>query len=88
MGHSVAVWDHKAAIEITKDWNEIDQVVLRNPQGASVRVSLHGGQVVSWRNEQGEELLFTSSKAIFRPPKAMRGGIPICFPQFGNTVDH
>ncbi|EEF50625.1 aldose 1-epimerase, putative [Ricinus communis] len=84
MGHSAAVWDHRAAIEIAKDWNGIDQVVLRNPRGASARVSLHGGQVVSWRNEQGEELLFTSSKAIFKPPKAMRGGIPICFPQFGN----
>ncbi|XP_050203397.1 putative glucose-6-phosphate 1-epimerase [Mercurialis annua] len=84
MGHSAAIWDHKAAFEIIKDWNGIDQVVLRNPQGASARVSLHGGQVVSWRNEHGEELLFTSSKAIFKPPKAMRGGIPICFPQFGN----
>ncbi|KAJ9188262.1 hypothetical protein P3X46_003634 [Hevea brasiliensis] len=84
MGHSAAVWDHRAAIEITKDWNGIEQVVVRNPQGASARVSLHGGQVVSWRNERGEELLFTSSKAIFKPPKAMRGGIPICFPQFGN----
>lgn len=29
---------------------------------SSVQVSLHGGQVLSWRNERGEELLFTSSK--------------------------
>lgn len=84
MGHPAAVWDYQAAIEVTKDWNGIDQVVLRNPLGASARVSLYGGQVVSWKNDQGEELLFTSSKAIFKPPKAMRGGIPICFPQFGN----
>ncbi|PKA56280.1 Putative glucose-6-phosphate 1-epimerase [Apostasia shenzhenica] len=86
-------------MEVTKDWNGIEQVVLRVPRGASARVrchcllcslavaafdiSLHGGQVISWRNERGEELLFTSSKAIFKPPKAMRGGIPICFPQFG-----
>ncbi|GLT46615.1 hypothetical protein SLA2020_203590 [Shorea laevis] len=84
MGHSAAVWDYRAATEIIKDWNGIDQVVVRNPQGSSVKVSLHGGQITSWRNEQGEELLFTSSKAIFKPPKAMRGGISICFPQFGN----
>ncbi|KAF3439910.1 hypothetical protein FNV43_RR18188 [Rhamnella rubrinervis] len=84
MGHSAAIWDCRAATEIAKDWNGMDQVVLRSPQGASARVSLHGGQVNSWRNEHGEELLFTSSKAIFKPPKAMRGGIPICFPQFGN----
>ncbi|XP_043687381.1 putative glucose-6-phosphate 1-epimerase isoform X2 [Telopea speciosissima] len=84
MGHSAAVWDQRAAVEVTKDSNGIDQVVLRSPRGASARVSLHGGQVVSWRNDRGEELLFTSSKSMFKPPKAMRGGIPICFPQFGN----
>uniref|UniRef100_A0A8R7K3P5 glucose-6-phosphate 1-epimerase n=1 Tax=Triticum urartu TaxID=4572 RepID=A0A8R7K3P5_TRIUA len=59
-------------------------VLLRSPSGATARVSLHGGQVVSWKNDRGDELLFTSSKAIMKPPKAMRGGIPICFPQFGN----
>ncbi|KAG8391908.1 hypothetical protein BUALT_Bualt01G0235900 [Buddleja alternifolia] len=84
MGHSAAVWDHRVSLELTKDRNGIEQVVLRNPHGASARVSLHGGQVTSWRNERGEELLFTSSKALFKSPKAMRGGISICFPQFGN----
>jgi glucose-6-phosphate 1-epimerase len=38
MGPSAAVWDCRAGNEITKDWNGIDQVVLRNPQGASARV--------------------------------------------------
>ncbi|KAI3769870.1 hypothetical protein L6452_00984 [Arctium lappa] len=53
MGHSAAVWDFKIATENVKDWNIIDQIV-----------SLHGGQVISWRNDRGEELLFNSSKAI------------------------
>ncbi|CAN1178194.1 Putative glucose-6-phosphate 1-epimerase [Linum perenne] len=76
--------NHSGAVEITKDKNGIDQILLRNIRGASVRVSLHGGQVLSWRTDQAEELLFTSSKAIFKPPNPIRGGIPICFPQFGN----
>ncbi|CAN1793778.1 Putative glucose-6-phosphate 1-epimerase [Linum perenne] len=49
-------------MEITRDCNGIEQVLLRSPNGASAKVNLHGGQVVSWRNERGEELLFTSSK--------------------------
>ncbi|KAE8726119.1 putative glucose-6-phosphate 1-epimerase [Hibiscus syriacus] len=84
MGHYAAVWDRKAATEITKDCDGFYKVLLKNPRGASAKVSLQGGQVTSWRNEQGEELLFTSSKAIFKPPKAVRGGIHICFPRFGN----
>lgn len=38
MGHSAAVWDYRAATEISKDWNGIDKVVLRNPRGASASV--------------------------------------------------
>ncbi|MED6183542.1 hypothetical protein PIB30_038768 [Stylosanthes scabra] len=76
--------DGRGVVEVGKDKNGIEQVILRNNRGASARVSLHGGQVLSWKTERGEELLFTSSKAIFNPPKAVRGGIPICFPQFGN----
>ncbi|KAF2932182.1 putative glucose-6-phosphate 1-epimerase isoform X1 [Oryza sativa Japonica Group] len=85
MGHYTNLTDPRTELEVVRDWNGVDQVVLRSPRGAYARVSLHGGQVLSWRNDRGEELLFTSSKAIFKPPKAMRGGIPICFPQFGNS---
>ncbi|KAB5573499.1 hypothetical protein DKX38_000693 [Salix brachista] len=72
------------AVEVTRDRNGVDQVVLRSRRGASARVSLYGGQVLSWRTDQDEELLFTSSKETFKPPNPVRGGIPICFPQFGN----
>lgn len=30
-----------------------------------------------------QELIFVSKKAVFKPPKAIRGGVPVCFPQFG-----
>ncbi|KAE9451996.1 hypothetical protein C3L33_16111, partial [Rhododendron williamsianum] len=57
--------EQRAGVEVTKDKNGIEQVVLRSPRGASARVSLHGGQVLSWKTDRGEELLFTSSKVIF-----------------------
>ncbi|KAL0324235.1 UNVERIFIED_CONTAM: putative glucose-6-phosphate 1-epimerase [Sesamum calycinum] len=69
---SAAVEDLKPFIEINKDDRGIPEVLLVSPRGAAVRVSLHGGQVRSWRNEKGEELLFTSSKAIYKPPAAVR----------------
>lgn len=74
----------KPTVEITKDSNGLDVVALKNPRGFFAQVHLFGGQVTSWKNDRGEELLFVSSKALFKPPKAIRGGIPICFPQFSN----
>ncbi|BAS91420.1 Os04g0658000 [Oryza sativa Japonica Group] len=64
-----------------KGVNGLDKVVLREVRGSSAEVYLYGGHVTSWKDEHGEELLFVSNKAIFKPPKAIRGGIPICFPQ-------
>ncbi|KAL6763289.1 galactose mutarotase-like protein [Haematococcus lacustris] len=61
----------------------MQRITLRSEQGSSAEVVTHGAHVVSWKNSAGEELLFVSEKAIFAPPKAIRGGVPLCFPQFG-----
>ncbi|KAK9838368.1 hypothetical protein WJX81_007536 [Elliptochloris bilobata] len=63
--------------------NGLKKVVLKGPQGASAEVYLHGAHVTSWKSSAGEELIFVSKKAVFKPPKAIRGGVPVCFPQFG-----
>ncbi|PWA85685.1 galactose mutarotase-like superfamily protein [Artemisia annua] len=72
------------SFEITKGINGLEKVILRETHGSSVEVYLYGAHVTSWKNEHNEEMLFVSSKAIFKPPKPIRGGIPICFPQFSN----
>lgn len=71
-------------LNIIHDANGLPRTILTEPNGSSAEVLLYGGQVVSWKNDRKEELLFMSSKAIWKPPKAIRGGIPVCFPQFGN----
>lgn len=53
-------------------------------QKSSATVYLHGAHVTSWTSPTGKELLFVSKDAVFKPPKAIRGGIPVCFPQFGD----
>ncbi|XP_071694243.1 putative glucose-6-phosphate 1-epimerase [Rutidosis leptorrhynchoides] len=69
-------------LEFIKGNNGLDKVILRQTNGCSVQVYLYGAHVTSWTNSQGEELLFVSEKAIFKPPSAIRGGIHICFPQY------
>ncbi|KAL8488945.1 hypothetical protein ACS0TY_024550 [Phlomoides rotata] len=74
----------KPPMQICKGINGLEKIVLRDVRGSSVEMYFYGAHVTSWKNEHGEELLFVSSKAIFKPPKPIRGGIPICFPQFSN----
>ena len=50
---------------------------------ATATVYLHGAHVSSW-TVGGEEMLFMSKNAIYNGQKALRGGVPICFPQFGD----
>ncbi|XP_048230347.1 putative glucose-6-phosphate 1-epimerase [Ricinus communis] len=71
-------------VERCKGLNGLDKVILREVRGYSAEVYLDGGQVTSWKNEHGEELLFAGCKAIFKPPKVTSGGVQICFPQFGS----
>jgi glucose-6-phosphate 1-epimerase len=50
-------------------------------QGDTLTVTEQGAQVVSWIS-QGREQLFLSPKNIWDGARAIRGGIPVCFPQF------
>lgn len=55
---------------------------LTNSAGASAQVHDHGAHVTSWRTADGIERLFLSQRAEFRAGAAIRGGVPIIFPQF------
>ncbi len=46
------------------------------------RAALHGAQVLSWRPVDEAEVLYLSPDAVFREGKAIRGGLPICWPWF------
>jgi glucose-6-phosphate 1-epimerase len=56
---------------------------LRSTDGASADVYLHGAHVTSWRPAPDEnERLFLSARSEFRDGAAIRGGVPVIFPQF------
>lgn len=47
---------------------------------------LHGAQVTSWRPPGAAEVLFVSSRSHWQEGRAIRGGVPVCFPWFAARV--
>lgn len=56
-------------------------IVLSLPDGDGLRVLLYGAHVVSWV-AGGRERLYLSPGSAFDGHSAIRGGVPVCFPQF------
>ena len=69
-----------AVTEIT--WKGLPALKLANGSGASCTITPYGAHLVQWTDASGKELLFVSSIAEGGGGKAIRGGVPICWPQF------
>ena len=72
-------------------FGHVEQIIL--PSGLSVlnishqytqaKISLYGGQVLSWQPPNERDVFWLSKNAAFEQGKAIRGGIPLCWPWFG-----
>ena len=60
----------------------LPRVQVTTPMSVA-EVYLLGAQVTSFRRHSEPPLLFLSNSSRFAPGKAIRGGVPICFPWFG-----
>jgi glucose-6-phosphate 1-epimerase len=69
------------------EFKGIEALRLNGPRGSSAVVARLGGQVLSWLTPDGREHLFLSERAVFDGSAPIRGGIPVCFPQFGGLGD-
>ncbi|MGE5491887.1 MAG: D-hexose-6-phosphate mutarotase [Actinomycetota bacterium] len=76
----------KPSIE-TIDFHGIEAVKLTAASGATAIVGTLGGQVLSWVTRDGRERLFLSEQAKFDGSVPIRGGSPVCFPQFAGLGD-
>jgi glucose-6-phosphate 1-epimerase len=65
----------------------LPKVQITSPS-ASGEIYLHGAQVTSWRPTGSEEVLFTSARSRWEEGRAIRGGIPVCFPWFRGKADN
>lgn len=54
---------------------------------ATAEVAVHGGHVLTYSRGEGPPLLWVSRQAIYQAGKAVRGGIPVCWPWFGPHPD-
>ena len=58
--------------------------ILISNRSATALISLYAGQVLSFQPiDEHEDLLFLSQKSCYDDGKAIRGGIPVCWPWFG-----
>jgi len=70
-----------AAIAITRHQG-LEALDLRSPDGARAVLTLHGAHIVSWQPAGAGEQLYVSPKTAYANGQAIRGGVPVCFPQF------
>jgi len=62
--------------------DQMDTVLIRCGNSEAT-IYLHGAHVTSWK-VGGNEKIFVSEQAVYNGSKAIRGGIPVCWPQFGD----
>ena len=70
-----------ASIE-SLQFHGLPAIALNTPDGARAVISEFGAQVLSWMPSRGDERLYLSPAAVYDGSAAIRGGIPVCFPQF------
>ena len=54
-----------------------------NHPNCTASISLYGGQVLNWQPVNEQEVFWLSDTSLYQQGKAIRGGIPLCWPWFG-----
>ena len=72
-------------------FGQLPAIRLSAPDGAEATVTLYGAHLVSWKGADGKERMFCSARSALDGSRAIRGGVPVIFPQFaeqGNGMRH
>lgn len=70
------------AAELTTGKGNLPLLKISTPRSAA-EIYLHGAHIAHFQKNGEPPLLFLSRKSMFEAGKAIRGGIPICYPWFG-----
>jgi glucose-6-phosphate 1-epimerase len=86
-------------VQFNKDYGITGQIEFIEGQGglpfirvsnaqANALISVYAGQVLSYRPAgKADDLMFLSEKAYYQDGKAIKGGVPVCWPWFGPDPD-
>ena len=83
---SVADLTSKFGVPGVVEFAESDDGLVKavvSQDGLTGELFLQGAQVTTWQPAGAKPVIFTSSRAVYAPGKAIRGGIPVIFPWFG-----
>ncbi len=78
--------DDKFSIEAEVGFAELEgdlPFIMVSNKYAEADISLYGAHILSFRPQKSIDLLWVSPLSVFEKGKAIRGGIPVCFPWFG-----
>jgi glucose-6-phosphate 1-epimerase len=74
-------------IEIIEGNGGLPFISITN-SSAKALISIYAGQVLSFQPAgESDDLMFLSDKAYYQEGKAIKGGVPICWPWFGPDPD-
>ena len=75
------------AVDVQPGNGGLTKLVATTPH-ATAEVYLHGAHVTHYQPTGQPPVLFLSKQSRFESGKAIRGGVPICFPWFGPLEGH
>lgn len=72
---------------IHTEWGQLPAIRLQHASGAHATITLYGAHLVEWSTADGVQRLFCSELSSRDGSKAIRGGVPLIFPQFAAQGD-
>lgn len=72
-----------SSVRVETGNGSLPRMVIKSRHGTA-EVYFHGAHVTAWHPAlTGTPVIWLSVESLFQPDKAIRGGVPICFPWFG-----
>ncbi len=82
---SLLYWQNQFFVFYHYGLSLMTPLILQAKDGARATITPHGAHVYSWIPAGGREQLFLSKASSTSDSTAIRGGVPVIFPQFANV---